>query len=76
MKYRILELSTGFYPQEKKCLFSAWEFIDNSAGFTIWCEHLDFKDWAKVSTYKEAIKVVEKRKQIVQDKKFKKIHNL
>jgi hypothetical protein len=36
----------------------------------------DRKGQSIVSTYDEALKVVEKRKQHLKDKKFKKIHNL
>ena len=74
MKYRIIEVIEGFYPQEKKYFFSKWEYIDNMAVHYIWDE--DTKHQSIVSTYDEALKVVEKRKQHLKDKKFKKIHNL
>lgn len=74
MKYRIIELTNGFYPQEKKYFFSKWEYIDNLVSHYTWEE--DEKRQSIVSTYDEALEVVEKRKQYLKDKKFKKIHNL
>ena len=73
MKYRILELSTGFYPQEREYFFFQWEYIDLSGE----CVHDNLSKWnARVSTYEKAIEVVEKRKQVLYKRKFKKIYNL
>jgi hypothetical protein len=74
MKYRIIEVTEGYYPQEKKCFLSKWEYIDNRVSRYTWEE--DFKYESIVSTYDEALKAVENRKQHLKDKKFKKIHNL
>lgn len=72
MKYRILELSHGFYPQERECFLFSWEYIDRS-GRTIWT-HLSH--FSVVSTYEEAIDVIEKRKEYLNKREYKKIHNL
>jgi len=74
MKYRIIELIVGYYPQDKKYFFSKWEYIDNLVSHYTW--DADTKHQSIVYTYDEALKVVEKRKQHLKDKKFKKIHNL
>ncbi len=74
MKYRIIEVIEGFYPQEKEYFFSKWEYIDNMAFHYTWDEYS--KHQSIVSTYDEALEVVEKRKQHLKGKKFKKIHNL
>lgn len=74
MKYRIIEVRNGYYPQEKKYFFSKWEYIDNLVGQYTWDANM--KHHSFVSTYDEALKVVEKRKKYLKDKKFKKIHNL
>jgi predicted metalloenzyme YecM len=74
MKYRIIEVIGGYYPQEKKYFFSKWEYIDNLVSHYTW--DVDTKHQSIVATYDEALKVVEKRKQHLKDKKFKKIHNL
>ena len=74
MKYRIIEVLEGFYPQEKKSFFSKWEYIDNLVIHYTWED--DDKRQSIVSTYDEALEVVERRKQYLKDKKFKKIHNL
>jgi flagellin-specific chaperone FliS len=74
MKYRIIEVIGGYYPQEKKYFFSKWEYIDNLVSHYTWDD--DTKHQSIVYTYDEALKVVEKRKQHLKDKKFKKIHNL
>jgi predicted metalloenzyme YecM len=74
MKYRIVEVIEGFYPQEKKYFFSKWEYIDNMVSHYTWDAYT--KHQSIVTTYDEALKVVEKRKQHLKDKKFKKIHNL
>jgi hypothetical protein len=73
MKYRILELSTGFYPQERKSFFFQWEYIDLSGECT---HNSTYKWYARVSTYEKAIEVVEKRKQVLHKRKFKKIYNI
>jgi hypothetical protein len=74
MKYRIIEVIDGFYPQEKKCFLFKWEYIDNLVSHYTWEE--DDKRQSIVATYNEALEVVEKRKQYLKDIKFKKIHNL
>ena len=74
MKYRIIEEIVGFYPQEKKCFLCKWKYIDNMVSHHTWDGYT--KHHSIVSTYDEALKVVEKRKQYLKDKKFKKIHNL
>jgi Fe-S cluster biosynthesis and repair protein YggX len=74
MKYRIIEEIVGFYPQEKKCFLCKWKYIDNMVSHHTWDEYS--KHQSIVATYDEALKVVEKRKQHLKDKKFKKIHNL
>jgi hypothetical protein len=74
MKYRIIEVIGGYYPQEKKCFLCKWEYIDNMVSHYTWDD--DTKHQSIVYTYDEALKVVEKRKQHLKDKKFKKIHNL
>jgi len=74
MKYRIIEVIEGIYPQEKTYFFSKWEYIDNRFSHYTWEE--DFKYESIMSTYDEALKAVENRKQHLKDKKPKKIHNL
>jgi hypothetical protein len=74
MKYRIVEVVDGFYPQEKKCFLYKWEYIDNMVSHYTWDE--DTKNQSIVATYDEALEVVEKRKQYLKGIKFKKIHNL
>jgi hypothetical protein len=74
MKYRIIEVMGGFYAQEKECFLCEWQYIDNMTSNYTWigggkCQSI-------VATYDEALKVVEKRKQYLNDKKFKKIYNL
>ena len=73
MKYRILETIEGFYAQEKQCFLFKWEYIDSFLPNLTWN---DKKRQSIVATYDEALKVVEKRKQYLKDKNFKKIHNL
>ena len=73
MKYRIVETREGFYAQEKQCFLFKWEYIDNLVPCYTW---KDNKSESIVATYDEALKVVEKRKQYLKDKNFKKIHNL
>lgn len=74
MKYRIIELANGYYPQEKKHFFSKWEYLDNVSS----CYTRDTYEryHSFVATYEQALEVVERRKQYLKDKKFKKIHNL
>jgi predicted metalloenzyme YecM len=74
MRYRIIEVIEAFYPQEKKYFFSKWEYIDNMQVHYTWGKFE--KHHSNVATYDEALKVVEKRKQHLIDRKFKKIHNL
>lgn len=74
MKYRIIEVTGGYYPQEKKYFFSEWEYIDNLVIHYTWEE--DEKRQSIVATFNEALEVVERRKQYLKDKNFKKIHNL
>lgn len=74
MKYRIIEVTNGYYSQEKKYFFSKWEYIDPSVSDYTWDENRKYR--SIVVTYDEALKVIEKRKQHLKDKKFKKIHNL
>ena len=74
MRYRIIEVKKGYYPQEKKYFFSKWEYIDNLVSHYTWEE--DQKYHSFVSTWDQALEVVEKRKMYLKDKKFKKIHNL
>jgi hypothetical protein len=74
MKYRIIELKNAYYPQEKKYFFSKWEYIDNMVSHYTWEE--DQKHHSNVATFNEALELVERRKQYLKDKKFKKIHNL
>jgi hypothetical protein len=74
MKYRIIELANGYYPQEKKYFFSKWEYLDNiSSNYT---RDAYERYHSFVATYEQALEVVERRKQYLKDKKFKKIHNL
>jgi hypothetical protein len=73
MKYRIVETREGFYPQEKQCFLFKWEYIDNLVPLYTW---EDNKSESIVATYDEALKAVEKRKQYLKDKKFKKIYDL
>ena len=73
MKYRIVEVTGGYYPQEKKYFFSNWEYIDNMVSHFTWGE--DNKYHSFVATYDQALEVVKRRKQYLKDKKFKKIHN-
>ena len=74
MKYRIIEVTGGYYPQEKKYFFSKWEYIDNMQIYYTWGKFE--KHHSNVATYDQALEVVERRKQYLKDKKFKKIHNL
>ena len=50
-----------------------WEYIDNLVPLYTW---EDNKSESIVATYDEALKAVEKRKQYLKDKKFKKIYDL
>jgi len=72
MKFRILELSDGFYPQEKECFIFGWEYIEKSGRTTL--THISH--WSVVSTYEEAIEVIKKRKEYLNKREYKKIHNL
>lgn len=74
MRYRIIEVVGGYYPQEKECFLYKWEYLDNLESHFTWDENCKYH--SVVSTYDEALKVVERRKQYLKDKKFKKIHNL
>lgn len=74
MRYRIIEESNGYYPQEKQCFLYKWEYIDNLVIKLTWPEF--YKYHSIVDTYDKALEVVERRKQYLKDKKFKKIHNL
>ena len=74
MKYRIIEVTNGYYPQEKQCFLYKWEYLDNLVSKLTWDK--DNEDHSYVSTYDEALEVIEKRKMYLKDKKFKKIHNL
>lgn len=74
MKYRIIEVTNGYYPQEKKYFFSKWEYIDNLVSHFTWDAGVKYH--SIVGTYDEALEVVERRKQYLKDIKFKKIHNL
>jgi hypothetical protein len=74
MKYRIIEVIGGYYPQEKRYFLSRWKYIDNITVNFTWGE--DNKYRSIVATYDQALEVVERRKQYLKDKKFKKIHNL
>lgn len=74
MKYRIIEVKKGCYPQEKKYFFSKWEYLDNLDIRYTWSENN--KSRSIVATYEQALEVIEKRKRYLKDKKLKKIHNL
>lgn len=74
MKYRIIELTNGYYPQEKQCFLYKWEYIDNMVSKLTWGENE--KHHSYVSTWNEAIEVIQNRRKYLKDKNFKIIHNL
>lgn len=74
MKYRIIEVRNGYYPQEKQCFLYKWEYIDNLGSHYTWDENRKYHSY--VSTWNEAVEVIQKRKNYLKDKNFKIIHNL
>lgn len=73
MRYRIIETSDGFYPQEKKHFIHSWQYLDNAEPSYTW---VGAESQSFVKTYDEAVKIVERRKEYLEAKNFKKIHNL
>jgi|DEB0MinimDraft_6_1074348.scaffolds.fasta_scaffold29934_2 hypothetical protein len=76
MKYRIVETIKGFYPQEKKNLLLKWKYLDKSnPSYTLGVADA-INTLSLVETYDKALEVIERRKQYIKDKNFRKIHNL
>lgn len=72
MKYRIVEINDGFYPQERACFFSDWSYIDCEDERFTWKHRYH----SHTSSYEDSIEAIEKRKKYLHSGDVVKIHNL
>lgn len=72
MKYRIVERTDGFYPQERTCSLFNWSYIDTEDERFTWSHRY----YSLPSCYEGSLETIERRKKYLQSGNVKKIHNL
>jgi len=72
MKYRIVERTDGFYPQERACSLFNWSYIDTKDKRFTWSHRY----YSRPSSYEDSLETIERRKKYLQIGSIKKIYNL